>query len=205
MDDKDLIRRVLDGDQEAFADLMARNEKQVYNLCLRMAGDPEDARDLTQESFLKAWRGLQFYKSECSFSTWLYRLSTNVCIDHLRSRKRKGAVSLSVTDEGGEETELEIPDAEPLPEQQIIHREERQAIAAAMNRLEEEYRTVLTLRVVEELSYEQIAEVLDLKAGTVKSRIARARIKLKKILQENGNIFSNDSSNQTERGLRRDM
>lgn len=205
MDDKDLIRRVLDGDQEAFADLMARNEKQVYNLCLRMAGDPEDARDLTQESFLKAWRGLQFYKSECSFSTWLYRLSTNVCIDHLRSRKRKGAVSLSVTDEGGEETELEIPDAEPLPEQQIIHREERQAIAAAMNRLEEEYRTVLTLRVVEDLSYEQIAEVLDLKAGTVKSRIARARIKLKKILQENGNIFSNDSSNQTERGLRRDM
>ena len=151
-DEKVLIRRVLAGDQEAFAELIALHEKQVYNLCLRMTGHPEDARDLAQEAFLKAWRGLQFYKFESAFSTWLYRLTSNVCIDVLRQQKRRGVISLTVTYEEGEETELELPDGEPLPEQQAIHREEQASVAAAMQELEEEFRIALTLRVVDELS-----------------------------------------------------
>jgi len=199
-DEKVLIRKVLDGDQEAFAELMALHEKQVYNLCLRMTGHPEDARDLAQEAFLKAWRGLRFYKFESSFSTWLYRLTSNVCIDFLRQQKRRGTVSLVVSDEEGEETELEVPDPEPLPEQQVIQQENQRVVASAMDELEEEFRLALTLRVVDELSYEEIGEILDLKPGTVKSRIARARIKLKKILTESGNLSNSVSSNQKRKG-----
>lgn len=199
-DEKVLIRKVLDGDQEAFAELVALHEKQVYNLCLRMTGHPEDARDLAQEAFLKAWRGLRFYKFESSFSTWLYRLTSNVCIDFLRQQKRRGTGSLVVSDEEGEETELEVPDPEPLPEQQVIQQENQRIVAAAMDELEEEFRLALTLRVVDELSYEEIGEILDLKPGTVKSRIARARIKLKKILTERGNLSNSDSSNQKRKG-----
>ena len=199
-DEKVLIRKVLDGDQEACAELVALHEKQVYNLCLRMTGHPEDARDLAQEAFLKAWRGLRFYKFESSFSTWLYRLTSNVCIDFLRQQKRRGTGSLVVSDEEGEETELEVPDPEPLPEQQVIQQENQRIVAAAMDELEEEFRLALTLRVVDELSYEEIGEILDLKPGTVKSRIARARIKLKKILTERGNLSNSDSSNQKRKG-----
>ena len=199
-DEKVLIRKVLDGDQEAFAELVALHEKQVYNLCLRMTGHPEDARDLAQEAFLKAWRGLRFYKFESSFSTWLYRLTSNVCIDFLRQQKRRGTGSLVVSDEEGEETELEVPDPDPLPEQQVIQQETQRVVASAMDELEEEFRLALTLRVVDELSYEEIGEILDLKPGTVKSRIARARIKLKKILTESGNLSNSDSSNQKRKG-----
>ena len=201
-EEKALIQRVLDGDHEAFAGLVAIHEKQVYNLCLRMTGDPEDAMDLSQEAFLKAWRGLRFYKFESAFSTWLYRLTSNVCIDHLRRQKRRPAVSLTV---GDEEEELDVPDTEPLPEEQVLQNETQSAVAAAMNQLEEEFRLILTLRVVEERSYEEIADILDLKVGTVKSRIARARIKLKKILLQNGNNFQQNPSTHTERGMRREL
>lgn len=201
-EEKILIQRVLDGDHEAFAGLVAIHEKQVYNLCLRMTGDPEDAMDLSQEAFLKAWRGLRFYKFESAFSTWLYRLTSNVCIDHLRRQKRRPSVSLTV---GDEEEELDVPDTEPLPEEQVLQNETQSAVAAAMNQLEEEFRLILTLRVVEERSYEEIADILDLKVGTVKSRIARARMKLKKILLQNGNNFQQNPSNHTERGMRREL
>ena len=201
-EEKALIQRVLDGDHEAFAGLVTIHEKQVYNLCLRMTGDPEDAMDLSQEAFLKAWRGLRFYKFESAFSTWLYRLTSNVCIDHLRRQKRRPAVSLTV---GDEEEELDVPDTEPLPEEQVLQNETQSAVAAAMNQLEEEFRLILTLRVVEERSYEEIAGILDLKVGTVKSRIARARMKLKKILLQNGNNFQQNPSNHTERGMRREL
>ncbi len=204
-DEKKLIERVLAGDTEAFSDLMAIHEKQVYNLCLRMTGHPEDAQDLAQEAFIKAWRGLRFYKFESSFSTWLYRLASNVCIDFLRQQKRRAADSLTVTGEDGGDTELEIPDSAPMPEQQVTAREEQAQIAAALRQLDEEFRLVLTLRVVEDLSYEEIGAVMDLKPGTVKSRIARARTKLKKILLQNGNFFGEDSSNSSERGLHREM
>ena len=184
-DEAKLIKQVVDGDNEAFALLVKAYEDKVYNLCLRMCGDREEARDLAQEAFIKAWRGLRFYKHEAAFSTWLYRLTGNVCIDYLRRKKRRAAVSLTSSDE--EETQLEIPDPTPTPEEQTLDLSTRQAVSDAMEKLEEDFRMVLTLRVVEERSYDEIAEIMDLKVGTVKSRLARAREKLKKILLQSGN------------------
>lgn len=205
MDEKKLIGQVLRGDHEAFAQLVETYEKPVYNLCLRMCGNAEDAKDLAQEAFLKAWRGLRFYKYEAAFSTWLYRLTSNVCIDFLRRQKRRPSVSLTVEQEDEETVELEIADPQPIPEEQVLHREVRTEIAAAMNCLDEEFRMILTLRVIEDLSYEQIAEIMDLKIGTVKSRLARARLKLKKTLLQNGNNLFTDSSNLSERGKRHEL
>ena len=201
-DEKILIGRVLEGDHEAFAELVKRHETQVYNLCLRMSGNPEDARDLSQEAFLKAWRGLRFYQFESAFSTWLYRLTSNVCIDFLRSRKRRPSVSLTVDEE--EPVEMEVEDSSPTPEEQVLHREQQYAVAKAMEQLEDEFRQVLTLRVIHDLPYEEIAEIMDLKVGTVKSRLARARMKLKKLL-EDGNILETQTSKRTERRVRRDL
>ena len=194
MDEKALIGQILAGDQDAFARLVQAYQKPVYNLCLRMVSNPTDAEDLAQEAFVKAWKGLRFYKHEAAFSTWLYRLTSNVCIDFLRRQKK--TVSLTVEEDA---PELEVPDAAPLPEEQVLNKEKQQAVAAAMAQLEEEYRLALTLRVVDDLTYEQIAEVLDIKVGTVKSRIARARERMRKMLLENGNIFGNISSKNTER------
>lgn len=185
MDEKALIQQVLNGDTEAFSQLVAAYEKPVYNQCLRMCGNPEDARDLSQEAFVKAWRGLRFYKSEAAFSTWLYRLTNNVCIDFLRKQKRRPVESITADDE--QQSELELPDTAPLPEEQLLHREQKQTVARAMERLEGEFRQVLILRVIQDLSYEEIAEIMDIRVGTVKSRLARARNKLRKILLEIGN------------------
>ena len=185
IDEKKLIAEVLGGDHEAFAQLVKAYEDKVYNLCLRMCSDREDAKDLAQEAFLRAWRGLRFYKQEAAFSTWLYRLTSNVCIDYLRQKKRRSAVSFVTADEEG--VQLEIPDPTPTPEQQMMDVHLKEQLADAMARLDEDHRLILTLRVVEELRYDEIAAIMDLKEGTVKSRLARAREKLRKILLENGN------------------
>lgn len=188
-----LIRQAAAGDPAAFEQLVLLHQTQVYSLCLRLCGNPDDAYDLSQEAFLRAWRCLDQYQFEAEFSTWLYRLTRNICIDFLRKQKRQKTISLQFREEDGE-AELPIPDCAPLPEEQAQANEVRRALAAAIQKLPEDQREILVLRVVNDLPYEQIAEILDIKLGTVKSRLARARIQLKKIL-EAGNPGLFDSSN----------
>lgn len=195
MQDELLIRRAQSGDEGAFEQLLLAHQKGVYNLCLRMAGNPDDALDLSQEAFIRAWRALGQYQFDAAFSTWLFRLTSNVCIDFLRRQKRQQHMSLTVTDDDEPGEEFTVPDPAPGPEEQAVHNERRQAVARAMAALPEDYRAVMQLRAVEELSYEQIAEILDIKVGTVKSRLARARTQLRKILKD-GNFFDSDSSEQ---------
>ena len=191
MQDDNLIRRAAAQDAAAFEQLMLLHQKPVYNICYRMAGNAEDALDLSQEVFLKLWRTLTQYQFDAAFSTWLYRLTQNVCIDFLRKQKRQPTVPLE-TEQDGETLELPLPDSAPGPEELALHDEKRRVLAEAMQALPEEQREILILRVVNDLPYERIAEILDLQLGTVKSRLARARMQLKKILADgnHSNLFS---------------
>lgn len=189
MPDKELVEKAKRGDQEAFAQLVLDNQNRVYSLALRLSGDREEAADLAQEAFVKAWQGLSAFQGESSFSTWVYRLTTNVCIDHLRKKKRREAVepSVSLDDENNSWAEPSTWEQDP---QRLLEQSERgKALARAIDRLPDWQREALVLRELSGLSYQEIGEKLDIDIGTVKSRIARARLNLRKILLEDGNFF----------------
>lgn len=193
MQDDLLIRRAQHGDADAFEQLLLEHQKNVYNLCYRMANNPDDAMDLSQETFLRAWRCLDQYQFASAFSTWLYRLCSNLCIDFLRKRRRQQTVPLTFEDADGEEQTYAVPDPAPLPEEQVELKLTRETLQAAMAQLLPEHRAILQLRVCEDLPYEQIADILDIQVGTVKSRLSRARTQLKKIF-ERGNLSAAASS-----------
>ena len=180
----ELARRAAGGDEDAFAQLVGLHEKKVYGLALRMCGNPEDAADAAQEAFLASWKGLPRFRGEAGFSTWLYRLTSNAAIDHLRRVKRqRGEVSL---DGGG--PGLDAVDDAPSPQAQAEETELREAVAEGLSMLSEDHRQALLLRELRGLSYEEIASELRVDLGTVKSRISRARGSLRKILVKNGNL-----------------
>ncbi len=202
MSEEQLIRRAQQGDNGAFEELLLLHQKKVYNLCLRMSANPDDALDLSQEAFLRAWRSLGQYQFEANFSTWLFRLTSNICIDFLRRKKRRQETSLTESyDDSDEGAELSVPDAQPGPEQQAMTNETKIELARAMEQLSPEHREILQLRVIEDLQYEQIADILGVRVGTVKSRLARARLALRKILKA-GNYFDSASSEPVEGEVR---
>ncbi len=187
MDEASLIRAAQQGDQSAFARLVEANQGRIYSLCYRMTGNSEDAADLTQEAFLNAWRGLGSFGGQAAFSTWLYRLASNACIDFLRREKRRMALSMTQEeDEEGRQTDL--PDERWVPERELERKELQAAVQEGLSTLSPEHRQVLLLRETEGLSYQEIAQCLSLEEGTVKSRIARARLALKEFLVKNGNF-----------------
>ena len=195
MTEQELVARARKGDETAFEALVTENETRIYNLCLRLAGNREDAAELTQEAFLNAWRGLGRFQGESSFSTWLYRLATNACIDFLRKEKRRQSLSMTVSlDDEEEARQVELPDERYAPEGALERAEARRAVAEGLERLTLEHRQVLVMREIHGLSYAEIGQVLGLEEGTVKSRIARARGALRKVLTERGNLFGEPSS-----------
>ena len=184
MTEQELVRAAAGGDTEAFERLVETYENKIYTLALRMSGSPDDAGDIAQEAFLAAWRGLPAFRGEAGFATWLYRLASNAAIDYLRrQRKQRGELSLD-----DEELGLDAVDAGPGPQDAAEGEEVRSAVAAGLGALSEGHRQVLVLRELEGLSYEEIAAVLAVDLGTMKSRISRARSALRKILLENGNL-----------------
>ena len=199
MDEQAIIERVLAGDNNAFGELVEAYQTKVYNLALRMCGSQDDAFDLAQEAFFRAWRGLSGFQQESAFSTWLFRLTANVCLDWLRAKKRRPTVSLTSVDDEGEETQLDVADPAKGPEELLLAAEDRAALARAMNALPVEYREILTLRAINDLSYTEIAAVLKLREGTVKSRLSRARLALRNKLLQNGNKSESEASIPSER------
>lgn len=197
MEDRELIAKAQKGDDSAFEAMVLKYQQRVYNLCLRMTCNEEDAYDLSQEAFLKAWRGLETFQFESAFSTWLYRLTSNACLDFLRAQKRRPTVSLTAEDDDGENVQLDIADPAPNPEQAALAAEDREMLKTALDSLDDEAREIITLRVIDDLSYDQIADVLGVKEGTVKSRLSRAREKLKKKLLQIGNNPKKPASEKT--------
>lgn len=201
--DTALVEKAREGDQEAFAVLVERCQGKAYNLALRLTGSAEDAADVAQEAFLNAWRGISSFQGESSFYTWLYKLTSNAAIDFLRRRARQqGAESpLSLDEEENGLANL-LPDPTPSPQRQLEHKELQTALADGLAKLSTEHRQALSLRL-SGLSYAEIAQVLDVEAGTVKSRIARARLNLRNYLKESGNLPELSSSKQSEQTKRR--
>ncbi len=199
MTETELVRAAQKGDESAFEELVRTYEKKIYHLSLRMCNNQEDALEIAQETFLSAWRGLRFFRGDSSFSTWLYRLASNAAIDFLRREGRQSALSgLSLDDES---LRLDPPDAPAAsPHAHLERKELRAALEMGLMALSAEHRQILLLRELQGLSYEEIAGVLDLDLGTVKSRISRAREKLRKYLIQSGNFPPPSSSKRTNEG-----
>ena len=198
-----LVREIRAGDGDAFETLVRENQTRVHNLALRMTGSEEDAQDIAQETFLKAWRTMGKYRGECSLGSWLYRIASNLSIDLLRKNKRQQREKIvSLEDNGEDGRTLELPDLREEP-QTILEREEnRRAVWACLEKLPEEQRLILVLRDVNGLSYEEIGASMGLEMGTVKSRIFRAREKLANLLLDRGTFDLVPSSNSWKKGRR---
>lgn len=196
--EKEIIERVLGGDVNAFEELVLRYEKTVYSLAVRMVSDREDAADMTQEAFIKAYNSLSSFRGDSRFSVWLYRITTNVCLDFLRSKSRRPQVSLTVVDDDDGDVQLDIPDPAADPEDQLMKRLGMQSLSEGLKLLPDKQRQILVMRELGGLSYSEIAAQLSLEEGTVKSRIFRARKNLCAFLLGDGNIPDSIASNDRE-------
>lgn len=178
--DAALVERTLKGEQAAYDSLVRKYQRQVYNLSYRMLGNAEDAGDLVQETFIRAYGALASFRLDASFLTWLYKIASNLCIDQMRSRKSKGALSLDLELEEGREP---MADRSWSPEDTVIRGAVGEIVDKAVMNLPEKYRVVVVMRHLQGMSIEEIAEELSLPSGTVKTHLFRARDMLRERLR----------------------
>ena len=180
------IKKVQNGDKDAFEEIVLANQKNVYNLALKLTGNEEDALDISQEAFLKAYIQLESFRGESRFSVWLYRLTYNLCIDFLRKKSKMTVISLSTNDEDNDAGDIEIPDVRELPEDAYLRSETKKAITKSIDELGPSHREIFIMREITGMSYGDMAATLNVSEGTVKSRLARARKNLVCILIKKG-------------------
>lgn len=184
----DLIIKAQAGDRRSFDQLVAKAYPLVFNTAYRILGDHDAAADATQTCFVRAYRSLHSFRRSSSFTTWLYRIVSNVCLDMVRRRKRQ-AQSLTLMTDDEQFTEREIPDDRALPERTLMETELQAAVHRALGKLSVEHRTVLVLFDLAGFSYEDIAEMLKLPLGTVKSRLNRARLALREEMSDDAELI----------------
>ncbi|MCX7748555.1 MAG: sigma-70 family RNA polymerase sigma factor [Clostridia bacterium] len=191
--EKHLLIKAKNGDIEAFEKLIGEYQKKVFNIAFRMVGNHDDASEIAQEVFLKVYKSLKSFKEEASFSTWIYRITTNVCLDELRKKKNKKVISLDeeIKAQDGE-MKRQVVDDSPTPEMAVEGKIIRKAVSDSIKMLSEEHRIVIVMRDIQGFSYEEIAKVLKCPEGTIKSRINRARQSLREILKNNKELFKED-------------
>lgn len=187
-EDAVLVRQVQAGEVHAFTELVRKYQDRVYNACRRICGDAEDAADMTQEAFMRAFESLEDFRGKSAFFTWIFRIAVNLAISHRRKARTRSTVSLD--DAGPRDADDAaglariVPDvAAPNPADAVPRAEMHAEVARALGALEPDHRAVLVLRDVEGLDYQEIADVLELPVGTVKSRIYRARLALRARLE----------------------
>ena len=180
-----LISRASRGDAEAFNALMGLHERRMFAVALRMCTNREDAEDCLQEAMLRIYRAISDFKAQSTFSTWVYRITMNTCLDELRRRKSRPNTSLDVLVEAG----WSPSDERETPEQHALRGEMHGKLSEFIGELPEEMRAAVVLRDVQGLSYEEIAEALGANVGTVKSRISRGREKLREKISANRELF----------------
>jgi RNA polymerase sigma-70 factor (ECF subfamily) len=182
-EDSHLIEEALKGDDRAYKRLMAKYHDAIFNFVSRMVHDREQVDDLTQEAFIKAFSSLKNFNEEFAFSTWLYKIATNNCIDYIRKKKlQMYSIDKPIESKDSDFT-FELPDDSAEADEGLITTQRAAMLRGAINKLPERYRRVIQMRHVEEKSYEEIADLLDLPIGTVKAHIFRARELLYKQLR----------------------
>lgn len=183
--ERKLIEKASGGDPSAFNRLMQQHERRMYAVALRMCANREDAQDCLQEAMLRVYRSIGGFKGQSSFSTWVYRITMNTCLDELRRKKNRQSTSLDgLLDQGWSPA-----DGENIPEKQAVRSEARQILHAAIQELPDDMRSAIVLRDIHGLSYDEISRTLDINVGTIKSRISRGREKLREKLKENAELF----------------
>ncbi|MCT4611912.1 MAG: sigma-70 family RNA polymerase sigma factor [Clostridia bacterium] len=187
--ERSLIEDAICGNINAFEGLVFRYESKIYNIAYRMFNNHEDANDMAQEALIKIYKNLSKFNFESQFSTWVYRVVVNTCLDEIRKRKNKKEVSMDKEIETAESKAMrEFESAVKSPEEQAIENETIKEVRECIDELKPEFKSIIVLRDINGFSYTEIAGVLEIKEGTVKSRIARARENLKKIMEQKMNV-----------------
>ncbi len=188
-EEKRLVKQARDGDVEAFERLIESVKLLVINTAYQYLKDYEDALDCSQEVFIKAYRNMASYRENSAFSTWIYQITKNQCIDMLRRNKTTNlSIEESMEDEDAPEIQLSAPESQQ-PENNAIRNRQIETVRRAIDQLPDKLREVCVMRDIQELSYQEISELLDIPEGTVKSRLNSARIKLRKILEKQIELF----------------
>ncbi|OUM95231.1 MAG: RNA polymerase sigma factor SigW [Thermobacillus sp. ZCTH02-B1] len=178
-----LARRALKGDHQAFAEIVALYQDKLYHLAFRMLGSRQEAEDVTQEAFLRVYRNLDRYDEGMKFSTWIYRIATNLCIDRLRKRKQTFSLDAESAEHEGLDGYAFIPGDDRTPENEMLLTETQRIVREAIETLPAKYKSVMVLRYLHDLSLQEIGEVLDMPVTTVKTRVHRGREFLRKKLE----------------------
>ena len=190
--DFNLVSKAKNGDQKAYAELMQRYKDSIYFMALKMVNNKDDAMDLTVETFGKAFENLDKYRPDFAFSTWLFRIATNNCIDFIR-KKRISLVSIqTLSEEDGEVRHLQVRADVLNPEESSIKKQESEKLKNIVEQLPSRYRTLIILRYYDELSYDEIPQQLDIPLGTVKAQLFRARDLLSNIMNRKKNNLRSD-------------
>ncbi|MCM3768106.1 RNA polymerase sigma factor SigW [Neobacillus niacini] len=180
---KKRIKQVIKGDQDAFGEIVEIYKNSVYHLCYRMLGNSHEAEDIAQEAFLRAYVNIKSFNQDLKFSTWLFRIATNLCIDRIRKKKPDYYLDAEVAGTEGLTMYSQIPSDTELPEKELESLELQETVQKEILKLPEKYRSAIVLKYIEDLSLNEISEILDLPLGTVKTRIHRGREALRQQLR----------------------